>query len=132
MVDCYSQKLSNRLCGASDRATLSEITKWVTVGAFFICLILVYAWSHNEIFNIRYQMEELKKESRALQEINAVLRAEYSSLVNPESVEHKAIELGLVASNRDEIRILDSTQREYQVPESMVAQVTLQKKTLHE
>ena len=130
MVDCYSQSLSNRPVGADDRATLSEIARWATVGALIVCLILVYAWSHNEILGIHYQMEQLKRESNELQEINAALRAEYSSLTNPESVEHQAMELGLVASNQAEVRILDSTRREVQVSERMVAQSNLQ--TLHE
>ena len=130
MVDCYSQRLSNRPVGADDRATLSEIARWATVGALIVCLILVYAWSHNEILGIHYQMEQLKRESNELREINAALRAEYSSLTNPESVEHQATELGLVASNQADVRILDSTRREVQVSERMVAQSNLQ--TLHE
>ena len=132
MVDCHSQKLSNRPVGADDRATLSEIARWVTVGALFVCLIVVYAWSHNEILGIYYQMEQLKKESDELREINAALRAEYSSLINPESVEYKASELGLVASNQVEVRILDSRRREVQTSERMVAQSNLQRKTLYE
>ncbi len=132
MVDCYSQSLSNRPVGADDRATLSEIARWTTVGALIVCLILVYAWSHNEILSIRYQMEQLKRESSELREINAALRAEYSSLTNPESIEHQATELGLVASNQAEVRILDSTRREVEVSERLVAQSNLQKQTLHE
>lgn len=132
MVDCHSQKLSNRPVGADDRATLSEIARWVTVGALFVCLIVVYAWSHNEILGIHYQMEQLKKESGELREINAALRAEYSSLINPESVEYRASELGLVASNQVEVRILDSRRREVQTSERMVAQSNFQRKTLYE
>ena len=132
MVDCYSQNLSNRPVGADDRATFSEIARWTAVGALIVCLILVYAWSHNEILSIHYQMEKLKKESGELREINSALRAEYSSLINPESVEHKAMELGLIASNRTEVRIIDSARREVESSERMVAQSNLQKTTLHE
>lgn len=132
MVDCYRQNLSNRPVSADDRATLSEIARWVSVGALFVCLILVYAWSHNEILTIHYQMEQLKKESDELQEINAALRAEHSSLINPENIAREARKLGLIASNRGEIRILDSTIRTIRASENIVAQSTLQKKTLHE
>jgi len=132
MVDCCLQTLNNRPVGVDDRATFSEIARWITVGALFVCLILVYAWSHNEILSIRYHMEQLKNESDELLEINAALRVEYSSLINPENVEHRAMELGLVASNRDEVRILDSTRREIQPSERMLAQSNFQKKTLHE
>ncbi len=132
MVDYHYQNLSNRPVGANDRATLSEIARWVTVGALFVCLILVYAWSHNEILGIHYQMEQLKRESDDLREVNATLRAEYSSLINPENVEHKAMELGLVASNQAEVKILDSTRRDVQISRSMLAQSNFQKKPLHE
>jgi hypothetical protein len=77
-------------------------------------------------------MEQLKKESGELREINAALRAEYSSLINPESVEYRASELGLVASNQVEVRILDSRRREVQTAERMVAQSNFQRKNLHE
>ncbi|MEE8348541.1 MAG: hypothetical protein V3R94_03155 [Acidobacteriota bacterium] len=132
MNDCHYQNLRNRPVGANDRATFSEIARWVTVGGLFVCLILVYAWSHNEILGIHYQMEQLKRESGDLREVNAALRAEYSSLINPESVEHKAKGLGLVASNQAEVKILDTTRREVQISGNMLAQSNFPKKPLHE
>ena len=132
MLDFHYQDLSNRLMGADDRATFSEIARWISVVALLVCFVLAYAWSRNEILTIHYQMEHLRKESNELREINAALRVEYSSLINPENVEHRAMELGLVASNRDEVRILDSTRREIQPSERMLAQSNFQKKTLHE
>ena len=132
MVDCYLQKLSNRPVGADDRATLFEIARWVTVGTLFVCLILVYAWSQNEIVSIRYHMEQIKKESDELPAATAALRAEYSSRINPESIAIRAMELGFVASNSAEVIILDSTRRDVQSSERILAQSNLQKKTVHE
>jgi len=132
MVDCHSQKLSNRPVGADDRATLSEIARWITVGALFVFLIVGYAWSQNKILGIHYQMEQLKTESAELREVNAALRAEYSSLINPESVESKASELGLVASNQVEVKILDSVRREVPASGRVVVQSNLQRKNLYE
>ena len=84
MLDFHYQELSNRLMGADDRATFSEIARWISVVALLVCFVLAYAWSRNEILTIHYQMEHLRKESNELREINAALRAEHSfpDLVN--------------------------------------------------
>lgn len=132
MIDLQHQELSNYPVGSDDRATFSEIARWISVVALLVCLILAYAWSRNEILNVHYRMERLRKESNELQEINATLRAEHSSLISPESVYREASKLGLVASNRAEVRILDSDISTLKPTAQVVAQSALQKKFLHE
>jgi len=132
MIDLQHQELSNYPVGSDDRATFSEIARWISVVALLVCLILAYAWSRNEILNVHYQMERLRKESNELREINATLRAEYSSLTNPESVYREASKLGLVGSNRAEVRILNSDIATLKPTAQVVAQSALQKKILHE
>ncbi len=132
MVDFHYQDLSNRLMGADDRATFSEIARWISVVALLVCFVLAYAWSRNEILNIHYQMEHLRKESNELREINAALRAEHSSLINPESIDQEASKLGLVTSNRAEVRILDSDIATVKPTSDVVAQSTLQTEVLRE
>ena len=132
MIDLQHQELSNYPVGSDDRATFSEIARWISVVALLVCLILAYAWSRNEILNVHYQMERLRKESNELREINATLRAEHSSLIDPESVYREASKLGLVGSNRAEVRILNSDIRTLKSTAQVVAQSALQKKILHE
>jgi len=132
MIDLQHQELSNYPVGSDDRATFSEIARWISVVALLVCLILAYAWSRNEILNVHYQMERLRKESNELREINATLRAEHSSLTNPESVYLEASKLGLVGSNRAEVRILNSDIATLKPTAQVVAQSALQKKILHE
>ena len=132
MLDFHYQDLSNRLMGADDRATFSEIARWISVVALLVCFVLAYAWSRNEILNIHYQMEHLRKESNELREINAALRAEHSSLINPESIDQEASKLGLVTSNRAEVRILDSDIATVKPTSDVVAQSTLQTEVLRE
>ncbi len=132
MVDFHYQDLSNRLMGADDRATFSEIARWISVVALLVCFVLAYAWSRNEILNIHYEMEHLRKESNELREINAALRAEHSSLINPESIDQEASKLGLVTSNRAEVRILDSDIVTVKPTSNVVAQSTLQTEILRE
>ncbi len=132
MLDFHYQDLSNRLMGADDRATFSEIARWISVVALLVCFVLAYAWSRNEILTIHYQMEHLRKESNELREINAALRAEHSSLINPESINQEASKLGLVTSNRAEVRILDSDIATVKPTSDVVAQSTLQTEVLRE
>ncbi len=132
MIDLQHQELSNYPVGSDDRATFSEIARWISVVALLVCLILAYAWSRNEILNVHYQMERLRKESNELREINATLRAEHSSLINPESVYREASKLGLVGSNSTEVRILNSDIAILKPTAQVVAQSALQKKILHE
>ena len=132
MLDFHYQDLSNRLMGADDRATFSEIARWISVAALLVCFVLAYAWSRNEILTIHYQMEHLRKESNELREINAALRAEHSSLINPESIDQEASKLGLVTSNRAEVRILDSDIATVKPTSDVVAQSTLQTEVLRE
>ena len=132
MLDFHYQELSNRLMGADDRATFSEIARWISVVALLVCFVLAYAWSRNEILTIHYQMEQLRKESNELREINAALRAEHSSLINPESIDQEASKLGLVTSNRAEVRILDSDIVTVKPTSNVVAQSTLQTEILRE
>ncbi len=132
MLDFHYQELSNRLMGADDRATFSEIARWISVVALLVCFVLAYAWSRNEILTIHYQMEHLRRESNELREINAALRAEHSSLINPESIDQEASKLGLVTSNRAEVRILDSDIVTVKPTSNVVAQSTLQTEILRE
>jgi len=132
MVDFFNQQFTNRPLGTSDRATYSEIIRWIAVGALFVSLILAYAWSHNEILNINYRMEQLRRENSELRENNTALRAEYSSLVNPENIDSQARQLGLVTPNKAAVKIIDSDIPISRPNQALLAQTTLQKKSLHE
>lgn len=132
MVDFFNQQFTNRPLGTSDRATYSEIFRWIAVGALFVSLILAYAWSHNEILNINYRMEQLRKENSELRENNTALRAEYSSLVSPENIDSQARQLGLITPNKAAVKILDSDIPISRPNQALLAQTTLQKKSLHE
>ena len=132
MVDCYRQALSNRPISADNRATYFEIARWIGVSALLVSLIVVYAWSHSEILQINYQTELLRKENGELVEINAALRTEQSALMNPESIDREARKLGLVTSNRAEVRILDSSRPPLRPSENLVADSAPQMSLLHE
>jgi hypothetical protein len=132
MVDFFQQQLINRPLKADDRATYSEICRWIGISALLVSLVLSYAWSHNEILTIQYQMELLRQKSGELQEMNTKLRAERYSLINPETIDQQARELGLINANRMEVKIFDAEIAENKPSQNLIAQSTIQKKTLRE
>ncbi len=132
MVDFFQQQLTNRLLKADDRATYSEIARWICISALLVGLVLSSAWSHNEILNIQYQTEQLRRENSDLLELNTALRAEHFSLINPETMDQQAKALGLISSNRMEIKVLDSEITNSSSSQNLVAESTLPRKTLRE
>ena len=132
MVDFFQQQLTNRPLKADDRATYSEICRWIGISALLVSLVLSYAWSHNEILTIQYQMEKLRQKSSELQEMNTKLRAERYSLINPETIDKQARELGLINANRMEVKIFDAEVAENKPFQNLIAQSIIQKKTLRE
>ena len=132
MVDFFQQQLTNRPLKADDSATYSEIFRWIGISALLVSLVLSYAWSHNEIITIQYKMEKLRQKSSALQEMNTKLRAERYSLINPETIDKQARELGLINANRMEVKIFDAEVVENKPSHNLIAQSTIQKKTLRE
>jgi hypothetical protein len=132
MVDFFQQQLTNRLLRADDRATYSEIARWICISALLVGLVLSSAWSHNEILNIQYQTEQLRRENSDLLELNTALRAEHFSLINPETMDQQAKALGLISSNRMEVKVLDSEITNSSSSQTLVAESTLPRKTLRE
>ena len=94
MVDLQLQRLNNRPLRGKAYVTDREIIRWISIGAVFLTLILAYAWLQTEVMHVHYQMEEFQKKNRQLHEINAALRAEHSSLMDPEKINRRARELG--------------------------------------
>ena len=132
MVDFFQQQLTNRLLRADDRATYFEIARWICTSALVVGLVLSSAWSHNEILNIQYQTEQLRRENSDLLELNTALRAEHFSLINPETMDQQARALGLISSNRMEVKVLDSEITNSSSSQNLVAESTLPRKTLRE
>lgn len=132
MMDFQPRRLNNRTAAADPEATYWEIARWVCVGAVFLALILTYAWLQTEILNVNYQMEQLKKDNNQLREMNTALRAEHSSLTNPEKIDRQARALGLISSNRAEVRILQTEPALLPPAENLVAESLHSKKTLNE
>jgi len=110
---------------------MSEITWWCCFGCLLLGLVLAYAWFHNQIIDVNYQVEKLQSENARLRETNTELRAEQAALMAPERIDQLARKLGLVTPDEGQVRILHA--QYLQVPsEAVVAEAVYPRKPLHE
>ena len=127
MMDFQFQRLNNRPLSGGYVSDW-EIARWICVGAFFLALILTYAWLHTEILNIHYLQEQFKKENSQLRETNAALRVESSVLTNPDKIDRRARQLGLISASNPRVRILESDAPRLLTTENRMAELRSQKK----
>ena len=132
MVDFSFQQLKNRPLNANEKTTYWQIGRWIFAGGLFVGLLLTYAWLHTEILRIHYHMEQFKKENSQLKEVTTALRAEQSSLQNPEKIDRQARQMGLISSHRSEVRILQADILSRKPPRNLLAKSLPLKKTLRE
>ncbi len=131
MVDLSRQQLNNRPNDRNNLASYSQIIRWLGVGSVFVVLILAYSWNHMLLLDIQYQIEDLQRVNGLLRENNIALRAEYSSLANPEKIARKAAAMGLISSNRPEVTILQADTR-FKVAQNLVAEARQKQKVMRE
>lgn len=132
MVDYHRQQIRNRRVAGGDETTYAEIARWACVIGVFVGLLLGYAWIQMEILHLNYEIEQIRKENNQLEELNSALRAEQSSLLNPEKIDRQARELGLIHSSRAEVRVLKAEALPGRPSPNLVAEVNPTRKALHE
>ncbi len=108
MVDLGMQRLRNQRFGGKSEPSYLWMPRCIGLAALVTGLILSYVWSQDAITRISYRIEYLREENAQLADAIGGLRAEQSSLVNPEKIDRLATELGLVRSNHAEVRILEA------------------------
>ncbi len=106
MLDLHHQRLSNRPPSGSVRSTSVKVAGWIAVGALYLGLVLVYAWNHLEILDLRYQIESFRSENQALREAKDALRAEFKALTRPEKIAKAARAMGLISANQPEVMVI--------------------------
>ena len=131
MVDFSFQQLKNRL-NANEKTTYWEVGRWIFAGGLFVGLWLTYAWLHTEILHIHYHKERFKKENNQLKEITTALRAEQSSLQNPEKINRQARQMGFISSHRKEVRIFQADILSREQARTLLAESLPLKKALRE
>ncbi len=107
MVDLGVQSFRNQPFRGKSEASYLWMPRCIALAGLVTGLILSYVWSQDAITGISYQIEEYRQENAQLLDAIGGLRAEQSSLVNPEKIDRLAADLGLVRSNQAEVRILE-------------------------
>ncbi len=107
MVDLGMQSLRNQPFRGKSEASYLWMPRCIALAGLVTGLILSYVWSQDAITGISYRIEDYRQENAQLVDAIGGLRAEQSSLVNPEKIDRLAADLGLVRSNQAEVRILE-------------------------
>ncbi|HUV13886.1 MAG TPA: hypothetical protein VMY18_09580 [Acidobacteriota bacterium] len=103
MVDLNAQHVVNRTLGASEKTTILEIFKCISVAGLVVVFLLSSAWIRGDILAIQYQIETLTRNNSELREANDLLKAEFNTLAAPAEMERVAGELGLIGSNNESV-----------------------------
>jgi cell division protein FtsL len=99
---------NNAIVREVDENRQREMWKSAGVGAFLVAVLLFSAWQHFELLRHGYEIEELKRQRTAEEEINRRLRLEIETLQSPRRIEELATQrLHLVAPAQGEAIVLE-------------------------
>ena len=107
MVDLGTQRFQNQSFRGKSEPSYLWMPRCIALAGLMTGLILGYVWSQDAITSSSYRIEALRQENAQLSDAIGALRAEHSSLVNPEKIDRLAAELGLVRSNQAGVRIVE-------------------------
>jgi hypothetical protein len=106
-----------------DEARQRELWKWAGVAAFVVVVLLFSAWQHFELLRHGYQLEQMRRQVAAEEDVAQHLRLEIEALRSPKRIEALATErLHLVAPSREEAVILERVVPGQPPDKSIVAQ----------
>src|SRR5262245_58713675 len=99
---------NNAIVREVDENRQREMWKSAGVGAFLVGVLLFWAWQHLELLRHGYEIEELKRQRTAEEELNRRLRLEIETLQSPRRIEELATgRLHLVAPTQAEAIVLE-------------------------
>jgi cell division protein FtsL len=130
MVDLNAQHVVNRTLGASEKTTILEVFKCISVASLVVVFLLSSAWIRDDILEIQYQIENLNRSNSELSEANGLLKAELNTLAAPAEIERVASELGLISSNNESVLVMAGD--EPMPTQRQVAQTQIMPGVLHE
>ena len=78
---------NNPIVREVDEARQRELWKWVGIAGLLVGVLLFSAWQHFELLRHGYQLEQLKKEQLAEEDLGRRLRLEIDTLRSPKRIE---------------------------------------------
>lgn len=111
MMDCCYQNYRDRPVREASGAPVWEMLRWLVVVGLVAGLVLGYAGMRMGILESQYEAARLRKQNAELREFNHALRVEHATLINPETIDRRAWDLGLVDSSNGSVRIIEGRAR---------------------
>jgi cell division protein FtsL len=113
---------NNPIVREVDEARQRELWKLVGMAGVIVVVLLFFAWPHFELIRNGYQIEQLKQERSAQEQLTRKLRLEVESLKSPKRIEALAMErLHLVSPGQGEAIVLERIVQAEPPAQSLVA-----------
>jgi len=99
---------NNPIVREVDERRHRELWSSLGVGVVLVLVVMFSAWQHFELLRHGYQLDEMKRQIAAEEEVRQHLRLENETLRAPQRIERLAIErLGMVAPTSDDAVVLE-------------------------
>jgi cell division protein FtsL len=113
---------NNPIVREVDEARQRELWKLVGMAGVIVVVLLFFAWPHFELIRNGYQIEQLKQERSAQEQLTRKLRLEVESLKSPKRIEALAMErLHLVSPGQGEAIVLERVVQAEPPAQSLIA-----------
>ncbi|MGE0362359.1 MAG: cell division protein FtsL [Vicinamibacterales bacterium] len=99
---------NNPIVREVDERRHRELWSSLGVGVVLVLVVMFSAWQHFELIRHGYQLDEVKRQIAAEEDVRQHLRLENETLRAPQRIEKLAIErLGMVAPTGDDAVVLE-------------------------
>ena len=99
---------NNPIVRELDEARQRQLWRSVAIGAVLVTVVVFSAWQRFQLIDHGYEMQRVRNERAAEEEVNRKLRLEIQSLRSPERIEKIATEeLHLVAPKHDQAIVIE-------------------------
>ncbi|MGD9901930.1 MAG: cell division protein FtsL [Vicinamibacterales bacterium] len=99
---------NNPIVREVDERRQRELWSSLGVGVVLLLVVMFSAWQHFELIRHGYQLDEMKRQIAAEEDVRQHLRLETETLRAPQRIERLAIDrLGMVAPTSDDAVVLE-------------------------
>jgi cell division protein FtsL len=99
---------NNPIVREVDERRHRELWSSLGVGVVLVLVVMFSAWQHFELLRHGYQLDEMKRQIAAEEEVRQHLRLENETLRAPQRIEKLAIDrLGMIAPTNDDAVVLE-------------------------
>ena len=112
---------NNPIVREVDGERARQLWKSLGIGAVLVLVLLFSVWQNFQLVQHGYQLQKLREQKAAEQEVNRHLKLEVETLRSPERIEQRAKEMNLVTPPRDQAIVIERVAPTKPADQSIVA-----------